>query len=74
MKLTEEQAVRLARVAAQALGLGPAKHLDRQVEERTEAERTQAVVFAEAVLRDVIRQGIVIQAPPIKPFVDLRSI
>ena len=74
MKLTEEQAVRLARVAAQALGLGATEHLDRQVEEMTDAERTQAVVFAEAVLRDAIRQGIVIQAPPIKPFVDLRSI
>lgn len=74
MKLTQDQAVRLARVAALAMGIDSESRINRQADEMTEAERTQAVVFAEAVLRDAIKQGLVIQAPPIKPFVDLRSI
>lgn len=74
MKLTQEQAVRLARVAALAMGLDTESRINRQADEMSEAERERAVVFAEALLRDAIKQGLVIQAPPITPFVDLRQL
>lgn len=74
MKLTQEQAVRLARVAALAMGIDTESRINRQADEMTEAERVQAVTFAEALLRDAIAQGLVAEAAPVKPFVDLRSV
>ena len=74
MKLTQEQAVRLARVAALAMSIDSESRINRQADEMTEAEREQAVAFAEAILRDAIAQGLVVEAAPVKPFVDLRSV
>lgn len=74
MKLTQEQAVRLVRVAALTMGIDTKARINRQADEMTEAERVQAVAFAEVVLRDAIAQGLVVEAAPVKPFVDLRSV
>ncbi len=74
MQLTQEQAVRLARVAALAMGIDSESRINRQADEMTEAERGQAVTFAEAILRDAIAQGLVVEAAPVKPFVDLRTV
>jgi len=74
MKLTQEQAINLAAAMAVAEGMCPSAEV---YERKIYAKPDEVAVMQEAfssILTHAIAQGLVVEAAPIKPFVDLRTV
>lgn len=74
MKLTQEQAVNLAAAMAVAEGMcSDAEVYERKLYACPKEVKVLAEAF-DAILTHAIAQGLVVEAAPIKPFVDLRQL
>lgn len=74
MKLTQEQALGVAAAAMVSLGEFDAEEAAAELQNSTTAEKQEGHAFVQAVLTAAIAQGLVIEAAPVKPFVDLRTV
>jgi hypothetical protein len=74
MKLTEQQAVDLAAAMAVAEGMCPAEEVyQRKIYAQPKELATLQEAFS-SILTHAIAQGLVVEAAPVKPFVDLRQL
>lgn len=74
MKLTQQQALAVAAAAMVSLGECSASEAALELQNTTTAEKQEGHQFVQAVIAAAIAQGLVVEAAPIKPFVDLRSL
>lgn len=74
MQLTQQQAIAIARAASIATGVCTAKQADIEGAHASEVDKDRAHRTVQAVTNAAIAQGLVVEAAPIKPFVDLRSV
>jgi hypothetical protein len=74
MKLTEQQALSVIMAVGVARGEVCAEDVQAHLDMARPDEKQQALAMVREVLTAAIAQGLVVEAAPVKPFVDLRQL
>lgn len=74
MKLTEQQALSVIMAVGVARGEVRAEDVQAHLDMARPDEKQQALAMVREVLTAAIAQGLVVEAAPVKPFVDLRQL
>jgi hypothetical protein len=74
MKLTEQQALSVIMAVGVARGEVRAEDVQAHLDMARPDEKQQALAMVREVLTAAITQGLVVEAAPVKPFVDLRQL